>query len=60
MTTTYHITIDMDKKCVECNKGGAMASQLCLKCTSKAISGKPMKTWQGQAVYKRFRENMKK
>lgn len=56
--TDFHITIDMDKKCAECGRGGAMPSQICLKCTSKAISGKPMKSWQGRAMAKRFAEKM--
>lgn len=57
---TVIIKIDLDKKCVECGRGGAMPSELCLKCTSKAISGKPMKSWQGRAVAKRFEENMRR
>lgn len=50
------ITIDMDKKCAECGKGGAVPSGICMKCTTKAISNKPMKSWQGRAVQKRWRE----
>lgn len=57
--TTVHITIDLDKKCVECGKGGAMPSQICMKCTTKAISGKPMKSWQGRAVAARFQQIFK-
>jgi hypothetical protein len=51
---TVTITIDMDKKCVECGKGGAVPSGICMKCTTKAISGKPMKSAIGRAVQKRF------
>lgn len=53
---TNVITIDMDKKCAECGKNGAVPSGICLKCTSNAISGKPMKSRQGQAVARRFNE----
>lgn len=53
------ITIDLDKKCAECGKGGAAPSGICLKCTGKAISGKQMKSWQGRAVAKRAQENLK-
>ena len=52
--TTYTVTIDMDKKCAECGKGGAVPSGICLKCTGKAITGKEMKSWQGRAVARRF------
>jgi hypothetical protein len=55
-----HITIDMDKPCVECGKGGAQPSGLCLSCVSKALGSKPMKTWQGKAARKRFKEIMEK
>jgi len=50
------ITVDMDKKCAECGKGGAVASGLCLNCTSKVIEGKPMKSAIGRAVQARFRD----
>lgn len=54
MNDTVHITIDLDKKCAECGKGGAMPSQICMRCTTKAISGKPMKSWQGRSVAARY------
>ena len=54
--TDFTITIDMDKKCAECGKGGAVPSGICLKCTTKAISGKPMKSLQGRLVQHRFME----
>jgi hypothetical protein len=57
MSDNFTITIDMDKKCAECGRGGAVPSGICLKCTGKAISGKPMKSAQGRAVYKRFIEH---
>ena len=53
---TTVITIDMGKKCVECGKGGAALSGICLKCSTNAITGKPMKSWQGRAAAKRFKE----
>jgi hypothetical protein len=50
-------TIDLDKKCAECRKEGAAPSGICLACTVKAVSGRPMKTAIGRAVAARFREN---
>ena len=38
MVETPTITIDMDKKCVRCGKGGAGKGGLCLACVSKAIA----------------------
>jgi hypothetical protein len=50
------IEIDMGKRCVECGKGGAMQSGLCLKCTSRAWhTDKPITSEQAKAVRKRFR-----
>lgn len=49
------IVIDLDKKCAECGKGGAMPSQLCIACTTKIIfQKKNPKTWQGRAIKKRW------
>ena len=49
------INVDLNKKCAECGKGGAVDNGICLKCTSNAISGKkPMKSAQGKAVADRF------
>lgn len=48
--TSLHITIDMDRKCAECGKGGAVGNGLCLKCTTRAFNPKPMKTAVGRAV----------
>ncbi len=50
MGTVPTITIDMDKKCAECGKGGAVGNGLCLSCTTKAIRREPMKTATGKAV----------
>jgi hypothetical protein len=47
------INIDLDKKCAECRKGGACHNGPCLKCTTNAIVGKPMKSPIGQAVARR-------
>jgi stalled ribosome alternative rescue factor ArfA len=44
------ITISMEKKCVNCSKGGACDNGLCLSCTADAINGKPMKTAAGRAI----------
>lgn len=48
-------TIDLDKKCAECGKGGAAESGICLACATKAIQGKPMRSEVGRAVQRRFR-----
>ncbi len=53
---TVTIEIDMDKKCAECKKGGAVASGICLGCTAKAFRNKPMKSAIGRAVQARIRE----
>ena len=53
----FTITIDQNKKCLECGKGGATENGLCLNCTSKALEGKPMKTRVGQSISKKFRRN---
>ena len=52
-----NITINYDKKCIECGKKGALENGLCLNCTSKALEGKPMKTRVGQSISKKFRRN---
>ena len=53
MTPT--ITIEMDKKCLECGKGGATDCGICLKCVTAAITGKKqMHTEAGKTVQKRF------
>lgn len=51
---TFTINIDMDKKCAECRKPGAVESGICLRCTSKALSGRPMKSAIGKAVQDRI------
>ena len=47
------ITLDSDKKCAECGKGFAAPSGLCMRCTGKAVSGKPMLSSTAQAVQRR-------
>ena len=37
MTTIPHITIDMDKRCTQCKKKGALPNDLCLTCALKRI-----------------------
>ena len=49
------INVNMDKKCVECGKGGAVDSGICLGCTTKALRDKPMRSAAGRAVQARFR-----
>lgn len=48
------ITVNMDKKCAECGKGGAVDNGLCMGCTTKAIAGEAMKSKIGKAVQGRF------
>jgi hypothetical protein len=48
------VTINLDKKCAECGKGGAAENGICLHCTNKAIQGKRMNSAQGRAVAARF------
>lgn len=52
---TVTINIDMDKKCAECKKPGAVASGICIACTAKAFGRKPMKSQAGRAVQMRIR-----
>lgn len=52
MSRNVEINIDMDKKCCECHKPGALKSGLCLGCCSKAMAGKKMKSREGQIVQK--------
>ncbi len=54
------ITIDLEKPCAECWQKGAAPSGLCMKCTTKAIEGRPMKSVVGQAVAVRWREQFKR
>jgi hypothetical protein len=53
---THEIVVNMDKKCAECRKGGAVQSGICLGCTAKAMDLKrKMKSETGRAVQERFR-----
>ena len=57
----YTVVIDMDAKCAECRKGGAVPNGLCLKCTTKAVySDKPLKSLQARAVRRRGKEQQAK
>ena len=42
MSKTVKIHIDMDKKCAECGKGGAVQNGLCMSCTTKSLD----ENWQ--------------
>ena len=54
-TQTRTITIDMDKRCAECGKPGAVGSGICLRCTVNAMDAKTaMKSRQGKAVQARY------
>jgi hypothetical protein len=49
------LNINMDAKCVECRKGGATPSGVCLRCCTKAMDPKAqMKTPQGRALQRRY------
>lgn len=54
------ITINMDKHCAECGKKGAAESGICLSCSAKAMSSKPMKSHVGRLVQQRWRELLPK
>ncbi len=51
---TMTVTIDMDKRCAECGKGGATDSGICMKCASNALRGKKMKSAAGKVVQDRL------
>lgn len=61
----YSIEINLDAKCAECGKGGAITRVsdndgcgLCLKCATKAMDGKgALKSSQAQAVRNRSRRS---
>lgn len=55
MSNIPTITINMDKKCAECGKGGAADNGICLKCTTKAMGPNPMRSAQGRQVQQRWR-----
>jgi uncharacterized OB-fold protein len=48
------LTINIDTKCVECSKPGATPSGICMKCATKAMLGKEMKSRQGKVVAERY------
>lgn len=58
MMTTYNISIDLDQRCQECNKSGTASGGLCLKCVSKAMTGKPMKSASGKEAARRIAERI--
>lgn len=57
-SSIINITINYDKKCIECGKKGATENGLCLNCINKAIKGKPMKTTIGQVIAKKFKRGI--
>ena len=57
--TNLVLNINMDKKCAECGKPCVTDSGICLRCVTKAMGDKPMKSRQGIAVQKRWREKVK-
>lgn len=55
----YTLTINMDAKCAECNKGGATACGLCMGCATKAMDPKrKMKSHAGRVVQARWRQQL--
>lgn len=53
---TIKITVTEGAKCVECGKGWATQGGFCLKCISKAIKWKPMKSAAGKALQAGYRK----
>lgn len=50
------ITIDMDKLCAECGKGGATPNGCCFGCTTKAMDPeRKMKSNAGKALQERWK-----
>lgn len=54
------ITIDMDKKCVECGRSGAAASGICLKCLSQILRCVPMRSDEGKAIARKILQEFRK
>lgn len=50
----YTINIDLDRKCAECGKGGAVDSGICLDCTIKAMGKARLKSPQAKAIRARM------
>jgi hypothetical protein len=48
------IVINLDLKCSECGKKGALASGICMNCVIKILDGKPMNSKEGKAVKQRL------
>lgn len=55
MGLRHTINIDLDKKCAECGKGGAVDSGICLACTIKVFGKAKLKSTQAQAIRARLR-----
>lgn len=53
------ITINMDRKCAECNKGGALDNAICLGCMNKAICGHVMRSAIGKEVQRRIWDTLR-
>ena len=57
MNAPIIVTIDMDKKCAECRKHGALGSGLCMRCAGNAMDGnRAMKSREGRSLQRRFIE----
>ena len=53
----FVLNINMDQKCVECSKGGATNSGLCLKCINRAANLKiVMRSHAGRVMQQRWRD----
>jgi hypothetical protein len=50
------IDINLDKRCVECGKGGATQNALCLKCWTKVMSEQPLRSELARGLRVRLRD----
>jgi len=53
--TTYKITIDLDKKCKRCGKGGATPGGICMGCVAKAV-----KNGECDHILKKYKPQIRK
>lgn len=57
---TITINVDMDKRCLECGKKGAVNDALCLDCITRAIEGKSMKSEFGKRYAQRVKADIER
>lgn len=51
---TVTVEVDLDRKCLECHKGGATQSGVCLTCIAKAMGDAPLNSSAAKAMRARF------